>query len=84
MLAMRRNRRSIADGDQFQESAGKLDDPVFRTPGMAIARTDPEAETGIELACRIEIGDADDEMVEAAAANSAACVEVLLSLLAEA
>ena len=40
--------------------------PVFRTPGMAIARTDPEAETGIEVACRIEVGDADDEMVEAA------------------
>src|ERR1700722_18648705 len=56
----------LRDGQELDEEAGKLDQPVVRAPRMAVARATREAEPLVGRGPRVEIADRMNDMVEAA------------------
>ncbi len=56
----------LRHGEQFDEEAGKLDQPIVRAPRMLVARSNNKAEPAIQLVRRVEIAHRMDDMVEAA------------------
>src|SRR5262249_43909667 len=58
--------RGFADREQLDEESWELDDAIVRTPRMAVARPDDEAEALVKHAGGVEIAHHVDEVIEPA------------------
>src|SRR6266567_4558447 len=69
----RRDQFRLADSQQFDENAGTLHDAIVRTPGMAVARADREAELRIARPGRVEVVHGVNDMVETSRDSGLLC-----------
>ena len=63
---VRRDAAPLPHGDQLDERAFELDEPVLRAPRMAVAGADLEAEPLVESGGHVEIANGDHQVVDAA------------------
>ena len=61
-----RRRKSLPQTDQLEKRTVELDNVIFRSPRMAIARPDLKAQPAIERRLGFEIRRSDDEMIDRA------------------